>query len=227
VSTTDPATVGPSGVLFDLDGTLVDTVGTRARAWMEVFDELGIAYDEAHIRGLMGADGTRVAREVVAGDGRSIEDAEALEIDRRAGAAFSRLNTHPRALPGVTELLIALDDQAIPGAIATSSRPDQVQASVDALGLTHAPMITDGSRVRHAKPAPDLLLAAAEQARMEPRTTWYVGDSRWDMLAAVAAGMLALGVATGATDEDALRAAGARRTYPDLMALSAELARSA
>jgi HAD superfamily hydrolase (TIGR01509 family) len=213
----------PSAVLFDLDGTLVDTVATRARAWMEVFDELGIAYDEGHVGDLMGADGTRVAREVAEAAGRALDDAEALDIDHRAGAAFSRLNRDPAALPGVRDLLADLDRRSIPWAIATSSRPDQVQASVAALGLERPPTITDGSHVRHAKPAPDLLLAAAEQAGMEPATTWYVGDSRWDMLAAVAAGMVALGVATGATDEPTLRASGAERTYPDLTALRDDL----
>jgi HAD superfamily hydrolase (TIGR01509 family) len=213
----------PSAILFDLDGTLVDTVATRARAWMEVFDELGIAYDEEHVRGLMGADGTRVAREIAEAAGRALDDAEALVVDHRAGAAFSRLNRDPAALPGVRELLADLDRRSIPWAIATSSRPDQVQASVAALGLERAPTITDGSHVQHAKPAPDLLLAAAEQAAMEPATTWYVGDSRWDMLAAVAAGMVALGVATGATDETTLRASGADRTYPDVAALGADL----
>ena len=89
----------PSAVLFDLDGTLVDTVGTRARAWMEVFDALGIGYDETQIGGLMGADGTRVAREVAEAAGRTIDDAEALEIDHLAGAAFSRLNADPDAAP--------------------------------------------------------------------------------------------------------------------------------
>ena len=219
--------LAPSAVLFDLDGTLVDTVGTRARAWMEVFDALGIGYDETQIGGLMGADGTRVAREVAEAAGRTIDDAEALEIDHLAGAAFSRLNTDPDPLPGVADLLADLDARAIPWAIATSSRPDQVQASIDALRLPRPPTVTDGSHVRHAKPAPDLLLAAAEQAAMEPATTWYIGDSRWDMLAAVAAGMVPLGVATGATDEATLRASGAARTYPDLRALKAALDRSA
>jgi HAD superfamily hydrolase (TIGR01509 family) len=215
----------PSAVLFDLDGTLVDTVRTRARAWMEVFDGLGIGYDEDHVTGLMGADGPWLAREVAAAAGRPIDDEEALEIDHRAGAAFSRLNTDPKALPGASELLADLDARAIPWAIATSSRPDQVQASIDALGLPRAPTVTDGSHVRHAKPAPDLLLAAADQAAMEPATTWYIGDSRWDMLAALAAGMVPLGVATGATDETTLRASGARHTYRDLRALMSAIDR--
>jgi HAD superfamily hydrolase (TIGR01549 family) len=215
----------PATVLFDLDGTLVDTVGTRARAWMEVFDELGVAYDADHVRGLMGADGRYVAREVMSAAGRAIDEAAAGDIDHRSGAAFSRLNTEPRAVAGAAPLLELLDALGIRWAIATSSRPDQVMSSVDALGLSHRPAITDGSHVRHAKPEPDLLLAAAEQTGMEPSTTWYVGDSRWDMMAAEAASMVAVGVATGATDEPTLRASGAQLTFPCLMPLRDELAR--
>ena len=191
---------------------------------MEVFDELGIAYEEDHVRGLMGADGAKVARDVARAAGRTIDDAEALDLDHRAGAAFSRLNTEPRAVRGAASLLEHLDARGIPWAIATSSRPDQVKASVHALALERRPAITDGSHVQHAKPEPDLLLAAAEQTGMDPSTTWYVGDSRWDMMAAHAAGMVPIGVATGATDEPTLRAAGARLTFPDLAALGDELA---
>ena len=168
-----------------------------------------------------------VAREVTAAAGRAIDEAEAVDIDHRSGAAFSRLNTEPRAVAGAQALLELLDSMGIQWAIATSSRPDQVLASVDALGLPRRPAITDGSHVAHAKPEPDLLLAAAEQTGMEPSTTWYVGDSRWDMMAANAAGMVPVGVATGATDEPTLRASGARLTFPDLEALRDELARRA
>jgi HAD superfamily hydrolase (TIGR01509 family) len=215
----------PISVLFDLDGTLVDTVGTRAKAWIEVFDEIGVAYDEDNVRSLMGADGRYVAREVTRAAGRTIDEAEAVDIDHRSGAAFSRLNTEPSAVAGAQALVELLDSMGIRWAIATSSRPDQVMASVDALGLPRRPAITDGSHVPHAKPEPDLLLAAAQQTGMEPSTTWYVGDSRWDMMAANAAGMVPVGVATGATDEPTLRASGARLTFPDLAALRDELVR--
>jgi HAD superfamily hydrolase (TIGR01509 family) len=215
----------PAAVLFDLDGTLVETVGARTRAWGEVFDELGIPYDEDHVRALMGSDGQYVARQVAEAAGHPIDEGRAMDIDRLAGEAFGRLNAHPRPVPGAGDLLKLLDERGIPWAIATSSRPDQVTTSVDALGLPRRPEITDGSHVHRGKPEPDLLLAAAEQADMEPSTTWYVGDSRWDMMAAVAAGMPAIGVATGATDEPALWASGAELTFPALEDLRAELER--
>ena len=98
----------------------------------------------------------------------------------------------------------------MPWAIATSSRAEQVASSVGALGLTTPPRIIDGSAVAHAKPAPDLLLLAARQLGADPERCWYVGDSTWDMRAAVAAGMLAIGVTAGAAaGADELYAAGA------------------
>ena len=103
-----------------------------------------------------------------------------------------------------------LDAAGVPWAIATSSRAAQVAASVAALGLAAPPRIIDGSTVARAKPAPDLLLLAARQLGADPERSWYVGDSTWDMRAAVAAGMRAIGVTAGAAvGADELRAAGA------------------
>ncbi len=94
-------------------------------------------------------------------------------------------------------------------AIATSSRAAQTRVSVAALELPEPPLVVDGSHVEHAKPAPDLLLLAAERVEERPSTCWYVGDSTWDMRAAVAAGMVAVGVTYGAADESDLIDAGA------------------
>ena len=104
----------------------------------------------------------------------------------------------------------------MPWAIATSSRPDEAAGLGGVAGPGATPLVIDGSDVEHAKPAPDLLLKAAHQLDVAPAAAWYVGDSRWDMLAAVAAGMTAIGVATGATSEADLVAAGAAVTFADL-----------
>jgi beta-phosphoglucomutase-like phosphatase (HAD superfamily) len=96
---------------------------------------------------------------------------------------------------------------------------------VKSLALPAEPPIVDGSHVTHAKPAPDLLLAAATQLGVTPERCWYVGDSTWDMIASAAAGMIGIGVTTGAADSDALTAAGASVTIESLTALLAELRR--
>lgn len=200
----------PRAVLLDLDGTLVDTVRTRIRAWLRVFEEEGIAADEPQVGELIGSDGKRLARVVADRAGRQLTDDEAARIDRRSGAIYSELNTDPAPLAGATELLQELDRRQIRWAIATSSLREQVRASVAALALGAEPRIVDGSGVTRAKPAPDLLLAAAEQLEVEPRHAWYVGDATPDMAAASAAGMPGIGVAAGSVvGADALRRAGA------------------
>lgn len=214
----------PDALIFDLDGTLVDTVNVRIDAWMRTFEEIGIPAERDHVAALIGADGKRLAQEVAAVAGRDIDADRAEAIDRRAGDVYSSLNTDPRPLDGVPDLLHALEQGNLRWAIATSSRAAQVMTSVDALDLERRPMIVDGSHVGHAKPAPDLLLLAAEQLGTSPRRCWYVGDATWDMLAARAANMIAVGIPTGAAPAEALLAAGASAVVT-ITSLNAELER--
>jgi HAD superfamily hydrolase (TIGR01509 family) len=206
----------PSAVVFDLDGTLVDTVGTRIAAWLRAFEEREIPAHRDQIAQLIGSDGRRLARTVAEAADRPIDAALAESIDRRAGEIYDLLNTDPRPLPGVHGVLNVLEARGIPWAIATSSRSDQVGASLHALHLSNRPRVIDGSHVEHAKPAPDLLLAAARELALEPADIWYVGDSTWDMEAARAAGMPAIGVATGAATATNLENAGAQLTVESL-----------
>lgn len=215
----------PAGLIFDLDGTLVDTVDARIAAWLETFEEVGIPADREHVAGLIGADGKRLAREVAEIGGRQLSDEVAEAVDRRAGERYDDINTDPAPLPGARELLAALLDSDLPWALATSSRADQVTVSVRALGLADGAHVIDGSQVNEAKPAPDLLLNAAERIRTPSHQCWYVGDSTWDMLAARAARMLGIGVPTGAVSEVALGAAGAWVVLASLTDLTTELHR--
>jgi HAD superfamily hydrolase (TIGR01509 family) len=214
----------PKAVIFDLDGTLVDTVETRIQGWLAVFEEVEIPADRERIAPLIGIDGKRLAREIAALAGLVIDDERAETIDKHAGEIYERLNRSPRPLPGVRELVHAIDARNIPWSIATSSRKDQVQTSVKALGLDREPTIVDASHVEHAKPEPDLLLRAAEELHVQPARAWYVGDSSWDMVAAVAAAMIPIGVTAGAAvSRAALEGAGAAAVVDDLTELAAAL----
>jgi HAD superfamily hydrolase (TIGR01509 family) len=208
--------VAPAAVVFDLDGTLVDTVDTRIEAWLRAFDECGIPAARAEVAKLIGSDGRRLARIVAEAAGQAIDARRAEETDRRAGEIYGELNTDPKPLPGARELLQSLDERELPWAIATSSRREQVDVSINVLGLSRRPTIVDGSRVEHAKPAPDLLLSATRELGVDPAQTWYVGDAIWDMQAARAAGMPAIGVASGSATVAELEESGAWLTVDNL-----------
>ena len=164
----------------------------------------------------MGSVGRLLARMVAEHAGVQLAAGVDEDIDRVAGDRFSELNQHPRPLPGVAGSTAGWRLPACPGPSPRRAAPTRALASVAALGPARSPIVVDGSDVEHAKPAPDLLLKAADRLHTDPRATWYVGDSKWDMLAAVAAGMTAIGVATGATSRDNLAAAGAAATFADL-----------
>lgn len=215
----------PAGLIFDLDGTLVDTVEARIGAWLQTFAEVGIPADRKHVAGLIGADGKRLAREVAEIADRRLSDDRAEAIDRRAGEHYDGINTDPRPLPGARELLSVLSVSDLPWALATSSRAAQVRASVRALGLADEAHVIDGSHVAEAKPAPDLLLHAADRIDVPGHRCWYVGDSTWDMRAARAARMAGIAVPTGAASVDALRASGASVVLSSLTELTDELER--
>jgi beta-phosphoglucomutase-like phosphatase (HAD superfamily) len=205
----------PRAILLDLDGTLVDTVGTRIDAWLRTFADFGIPAERAAVAALIGSDGKHLAQEIGANAGHGVSDELAEAIDQRAGEIYSDLNLDPQPLPGVGEFLDAVEVQGLPWAIATSSRRGQVGRSVEALGRPDEPRIVDGSTVTRAKPEPDLLFAAARELHVPAGGCWCVGDSTWDMRAATAAGMTPIAVLAGsAVTPDELRAAGAATCVP-------------
>jgi HAD superfamily hydrolase (TIGR01509 family) len=211
----------PEAILFDLDGTLVDTVQTRIDAWLQALHLAGFPTTRQQLAPMIGLDGRRLAREIAALAGRPIDEARAEEIDKASGEIYEALNRDPRPLPGVAEIVAAIEAAGVAWAIATSSRKDQVGTSVGALDLDREPTIIDASHVANAKPEPDLLLYAAEEIGVEPARCWYVGDSTWDMVSSVAAGMIAIGVEAGsAVSRDSLREAGAAAVVPSLVELA-------
>ncbi len=197
----------------------MDTVETRIVAWLRTFEEQRIPADRVLVASLIGSDGRRLARIVAEAAGQTLDSDREEEIDRRAGDIYSELNLEPKTVPGALELLQALDERRRPWAIATSSRREQVNASIKALARSRRAIVIDGSDVEHAKPAPDLLLFAARELEVEPSRCCYVGDAIWDMQAAVAAGMPAIAVTSGSATADELAGAGALFTVRDLTEL--------
>jgi HAD superfamily hydrolase (TIGR01509 family) len=201
--------------LFDLDGTLIDSVYQNVIAWRHALARLDIDLSVWRIHRRIGMSGGLFVSALLRETGRSLSDhdIEALQQDHTA-QYLAQIDT-VRALPGAAELLAALTAHAVPWAIATSGRRVMAQRALGILGLpADAPMVTR-DMVRHAKPDPDLFLAAAAMIGVDPAHAWVVGDSVWDLLAARRAGALGIGLLSGGYGREELERAGAYRVYAD------------
>ena len=201
--------------LFDLDGTLIDSVYQHVIAWREALSRLDIDLSVWRIHRRIGMSGGLFVAALLRETDRTLSDADiALLQAAHSEEYLARVDSvHP--LPGAAKLLAALSSRGVPWAIATSGYRATAGQALDLLGLpADTPMVTR-DMVRHAKPDPDLFLAAAALLRVEPRHAWVVGDSVWDMLAARRAGALGIGVMSGGYGRDELERAGAYRVYAD------------
>ena len=209
-------------VIFDLDGTLVDTVYAHVFAWQQVLAEGGIDVDGWKIHRLIGMSGGLLTKAAGHEIGRELPDDEVERLQKRHGEVYKRLLPKRRALPGAVELLRHLRGARVAHGIATSGKRDDIKPSLEPLGVPVDLTIVDRSDVERAKPEPDLFLACQERLRdtlagppLEPRECYVVGDSVWDLLAARRAGMLGIGVLSGGYGQDELSQAGAYRVYRD------------
>ncbi len=202
-------------LIFDLDGTLVDTVYAHVFAWQRALAEAGHPVDGWRIHRRIGMSGGLFARAVAREIGRSLTDAEAEALQRRHGEIFRELLPERRPLPGAIKLLESLRANGVVHGIATSGRRPEIDRSLDALGVPAGIVVVERGDVLRAKPEPDLFLACQERLDVSIADCYVVGDAVWDLLAARRAGMLGIGLLTGGYGEDELRAAGAFRVYRD------------
>lgn len=204
--------------LFDLDGTLVDSVYQHVLAWQQALDGEGIALSVWRIHRRIGMSGGLFTNMLARETGQVIDAARRQRLYDAHAEAFNRLHAQGavKPLPDARALLAHLSAQEIPWAIATSGALRTAQHNLDALGVDPAkvPVVTR-DQVRHAKPDPDLFLAAAERLGVDITRAMVVGDSVWDMLAAQRARALGIGLLSGGYGEDELARAGALRVYED------------
>jgi len=202
-------------LIFDLDGTLVDTVYAHVFAWQRALLELGVPVDGWRIHRRIGMSGGLFTRAVAREIGRDLSADEAEALQRRHGEVFREILPERRPLPGAIGLLAALRRGGIPHGIATSGRRPEIDKSLEALGVPPETVVVERGDVLRAKPEPDLFLACQERLGVAVRDCYVVGDAVWDLLAARRAGMLSVGLLTGGYGEDELRSAGAFRVYRD------------
>ncbi|GAA0328546.1 HAD family hydrolase [Actinoallomurus spadix] len=202
-------------LLFDLDGTLIDSVYQHVIAWRNALTVVGIDLSVWRIHRRIGMSGGLFVSALLRETGVSLTPAEIEELQSLHARAYLEQVDSVRALPGAADLLGFLTERGVPWAIATSGRMETAHSALAMLGLPEdTPMITR-DMVRFAKPDPDLFLAAAALVGVEPRHAMVVGDSVWDLLAARRAGALGIGLQSGGYGREELERAGAFRVYTD------------
>jgi HAD superfamily hydrolase (TIGR01549 family) len=202
--------------LFDLDGTLVDSVYDHVLAWHDALQEEGIEVSVWRLHRKIGMSGGLFTKALARETGTELNEAR-LERLRAGHRKHYNSRSHlTRALPGARELLSFLTENGIPWAIATSGRIETAGPVLTMLGvdMDKVPVVTR-DLVRYAKPDPDLFLAAAQKLGVDIETSCVVGDSIWDMLAARRARALGVGLLSGGYGMEELERAGAYRVYED------------
>jgi HAD superfamily hydrolase (TIGR01509 family) len=202
--------------IFDLDGTLVDSVYEHVLAWHEALRSDGIDLSVWRIHRRIGMSGGLFTNMLLRETGLEIEPRRMERLIKRHDEAYKRRSGEVRPLPGARELLDYLSHAAIPWAVATSGYIETAGPVLETLGVDadRAPVVTR-DMVKHAKPDPDLFLAAAELLGQPIESACVIGDSVWDMLAARRAGALGVGLLSGGYGEEELVRASAYRVYED------------
>ena len=201
--------------LFDLDGTLVDSVYQHVLAWREALEAGGIHLAVWRIHRQIGMSGGLFINALLRETGHTVSTEEAERLQQIHGEAFKRYSAQVRPLPGAQELLSYLTTSGVPWAIATSGKLESAALSLRLLGISDDVPIITRDLVRHAKPDPDLFLAAAEKLGVAIKDSVVVGDSIWDLLAARRARALGVGLLSGGYGREELERAGAYRVYND------------
>jgi HAD superfamily hydrolase (TIGR01549 family) len=205
----------PPAFIFDLDGTLVDSVYQHVLAWQEALEHSGIELSVWRIHRRIGMSGGLFANALLRETGNQVTKEQAEQLQRSHAKAYTRQIAQVRPLPGARDLLAVLGKLSVPWAIATSGRTEFARRTLDLLGIGPSVVVITRDEVERAKPDPDLFLAAAARLNVDIEKSVVVGDSVWDLLAAQRAKSLGIGLLSGGYGQDELERAGAFRVYQD------------
>lgn len=209
--------------LIDIDGTLVDSTYLHATAWSGALRDVGFEIPTARTHRLIGMQGDRLLRELLGErDASRVADAAKAAHDRR----FARVREQVPPLPHARELLEALVTSHMPAVLVSSAEEDEVAYYVEMLDAADLVSATTSAQDGSAsKPDPEPIMIALDRSGCD--TGVVIGDSSWDCLAAVAAGLPAVAVLTGGFSRAELEQAGAADVYEDLGELIADADRLA
>lgn len=202
-------------LVFDLDGTLIDSVYQHVLAWREALDTVGIQLSVWRIHRKVGMSGGLLAQALLQEIDRDLDESLREQLQQAHADAFQYYAPTVQPLPGARELLAFLTERGVSWAIATSSVLQTAQKTLETLGVPeHAPIVTRDD-VARAKPDPDLFVEAVRRLNVDVAEAFVVGDSVWDLLAARRARTLGVGLLSGGYGREELIEAGAFRVYED------------
>jgi HAD superfamily hydrolase (TIGR01509 family) len=198
-------------VLFDIDGTLVDSNYLHVHAWQRAFTELGLEVQSWRIHRCIGMDGSSLIEELGSGD---VEDPERAK-DLHSGF-YAETAGLLRPLPGARALLDAVADMGLQVVLATSAPEDELSILRKVLERDDVvSAVTSSGDVDTAKPEPDIVRVALDRAGVGPDQAVFVGDSTWDVAAAARAGVECVCLRSGGISTGELLYAGATAVFED------------
>jgi HAD superfamily hydrolase (TIGR01509 family) len=206
-------------LIFDLDGTLIDSVYCHALAWQKTLAGVGIACPAWEIHRRIGMSGKLLVKAIMRQRGQSMSESLIAELEEKHSRLFQSLAPTSAVLPGSRELLAFLHRSHVAHGIATSGKRADIEPALKSLGLSSEAVVVDGDMVAEVKPEPDLFLLCQQKLGVEPAQCIIVGDAVWDIHAARRSGILSVGLMSGGSAEQELYNAGAMRVYKDAAAL--------
>lgn len=216
--------MGIEAVLFDIDGTLVDSNEEHVNAWAFAFREEGLPQELDDIRAQIGKGGDLLVPALLPNVDSEVQD----RIAERQGRMFKELYLdHVRAFEGAAEIVRRVHASGRGAVLASSAKGEELQHYVDLLGIEECLAATTSiDDVEASKPEPDIFGVALEKVGVDPARAIVVGDTPYDVEAARRAGVAAIGVTTGPFDERQLRDAGAIAVFKSVADLLEEFDRS-
>jgi HAD superfamily hydrolase (TIGR01509 family) len=201
--------------VFDLDGTLVDSVYQHVLAWQEALEVGGIELSVWRIHRRIGMSGGLFVGALLRETGQPVDTELVARLQQAHAEAYRRRAGRVRLLPGARELLAHLTKVGVPWAVATRGRIAAARPTLELLEVPVGVPVVTRDQVERAKPDPDLFLAAAGRLGADVSDAVVVGDSVWDLLAARRARALGIGLLSGGYGREELERAGAYRVYDD------------
>ena len=202
-------------LIFDLDGTLIDSVYAHTFAWQRTLSQFGLECPAWAIHRRIGMSGRLLVKAIAREHGRSLSEAVVDKLEEQHAALFHDLAPSCAPLPGARELLAFLQESKIAHGIATSGKRTAIEPALRALALSQDAVVINSEMVEAVKPEPDLFLRCQQQLNVDASQCLVVGDAVWDIHAARRSGILSIGLLSGGFGEQELYNAGAMRVYRD------------